>query len=174
MTTTAAPTPWGTAPQEVRVHVRAVREWALGRGRAVCPDALTTVLFAARRPLDAPTVWTVDDVVRLVWIDAHAWCEHVELRPPPGVAEAFWLYLSWLDGHGRLAPGSDPLAALHAALAAHTGLGPNGLPVSRRRRSRPARPGATGRSGRPGQLGGGCGNVRTDPESRAEVLPWRT
>jgi hypothetical protein len=136
--TTAAPTPRTIAPRPVRHHVRAVREWALARGRGVCPDALTAIVLAGQRPLDGPSVWRTDDVVQLIWIDVYAWCEQEEVPLPRALAETLWVYLAWLDAHGLLAAGSDPLALLLASLAAHTGLTQAGRPRVRTRRDRPS------------------------------------
>jgi hypothetical protein len=155
-----------------------VREWALALGRGVDPDALATIVAAADHPLDRPSVWTADDVVRLVWIEAYTWCEQAEVPLPAGLPETLWVYLAWLDTHALLASGSDPLAHLQHSLCVHAGLGPSGRPAARpaaRRRGAPAATprGGDSRSVRSGQSRAAWGNVHLDPENPAEVLPWR-
>ena len=166
MTTTAVPTSRTIAPRPVRHVVRAVREWALARGRSVCPESLAAIVAAADRPLDEPSVWRADDIASLVWIEVYTWCERAEVALPGHLPETLWTYLAWLDAHDLLAAGSDPIAALHATLAAHTGLTRAGRP-----RVRPHRTRAGG--ARSGQVAAGFGTVAADPEPSAEVLPWR-
>jgi hypothetical protein len=170
MTTTAVPTSRTIASRPVRHHVRAVREWSLAHGRGVCADSLAAIVEAADRPLDQPSVWRSDDVASLVWIEVYTWCEQADVPLPGHLPETLWVYLAWLAAHALLAPGSDPLVALHATLAAHTGLTRAGRPRVRPHRARPGRGDAAGRSG---QVRPAWGTVAADPEPSAEVLPWR-
>ena len=128
MTTTAVPTPRTIAP---RLGAPARPVGAAGPGpRPWRVRRLAHGHGLGGRPPARPRrrCWRSDDVASLVWIEVYTWCEQEAVPLPTQLPETLWVYLTWLDAHDLLAPGSDPLALLQATLAAHTGLTRAGRP----------------------------------------------
>ena len=114
--------------------------WAFRLGLPVEADALSCVLLAKQADVDDPlTLWTADSVRRLLWVDIVALCTTLERRPPERVAATMWTLLTFLDGAGRLADGSDRLEQLREPLIDSGGVGRRGRAAVSRQRHPAAR-----------------------------------
>jgi hypothetical protein len=150
-------------PERHRHHVRHVRTWSLARGRPIDVLGLTVLILAKEECVDAPLhLWTLDDLAEFVWTQVAQWCSVYGLRRPSHLAETLWLYLTFLDEAGQLAPGSYDLRSLQASLMAYGGLDRFGR--SRASMASRSKPGS-----KPGSRNGG------DPRSSpgAAIIPFR-
>jgi hypothetical protein len=138
-------------PAPVLAHRRAVARWALSSGRPAHRDALAAIVATragsgdAARP-DEPTVWTVEDIGTLLWIELAEWCRAAEVELPEQhhVAATLDTYLRFLSAHRLLARGSDPVAAMRRAIADYGGGRSRSHPSMRARLAAPVVPLARG------------------------------
>ena len=139
-------------PAAVLAHRRAVARWALSSGRAAHRDALAAIVAARAHSstgLGLPgtaTVWTVEDIGTLLWVELAEWCQDAEVELPEQhhVAATLDTYLRFLSAHRLLASGSDPVAALRRAIADYGGGRSRSHPSMRSMRTAPVVPLARG------------------------------
>jgi hypothetical protein len=114
--------------------------WAFRLGLPIDADALSCILLAKQSDTDDSLIlWTADSVRRLLWVDIVALCATLERRPPDRVAPTMWTLLTFLDGSGGLAAGSDPLDQLREPLIDSGGMNRRGRAASSSQRHPAAR-----------------------------------
>jgi hypothetical protein len=138
-------------PAAVTAHRRSVARWALSNGRPAHRDALAAVVAARAQAagLGLPgsaTVWTVEDIGTLLWVDLTEWCQDAEVELPEQhqVSATLDTYLRYLSAHRLLAKGSDPVAALRRAIADYGGGRTRSHPSMRQHAAAPVVPIARG------------------------------
>jgi hypothetical protein len=138
-------------PDAVLAHRRAVVRWALSSGRAAHRDALAAIVAARAQSAGlglpgAASVWTVEDIGTLLWVDLSEWCQDAEVELPEQhqVAATLDTYLRYLSAHRLLATGSDAVAALRRAIADYGGGRSRSHPSMRQHAAAPVVPLARG------------------------------
>jgi hypothetical protein len=113
---------------EFRERIRAVSRWSLAQGRPVPAEHLALIIEAKVQWRDRASLdhWTRTGVYQHLRCDVFNWCSLHRVLVPDGVPESLWTYLHFLDEHGLLAEGSDPLRRLLDPLRCYGGLGPDG------------------------------------------------
>jgi hypothetical protein len=119
----------GDLRAKFRVQLHDLGSWALAGGRGCDLDVAAAFLEVAERHLTGGgLLLTRVDITSMLTCDLRNLASLRGTVLPDGDMEAIWTTITWCHATGRLAPASDPLAALLEPLQCYGMLGADGRP----------------------------------------------